>query len=87
MTSLKKLWYDIFYIIDDVIEKKIVIWYFLLQGGCAVSGTVVMTSYYITNLQTWTLDWSFYTAAVGSGLSFLVFCLYIIYVFLLTFTD
>ncbi|XP_022295354.2 uncharacterized protein LOC111105378 [Crassostrea virginica] len=59
----------------------------MLGGGCAVSGTVVMTSYYITNLQTWTLDWSFYTAAVGSGLSFLVFCLYIIYVFLLTFTD
>lgn len=59
----------------------------MLGAGCAVSGTVLMTSYYITNLQTWTLDWSFYTTAVGSGMSFLVFCLYIIYVFLLTFSD
>ncbi|XP_061181704.1 LHFPL tetraspan subfamily member 6 protein-like [Saccostrea echinata] len=59
----------------------------MLGAGCAVSGTVLMTSYYITNLQTWTLDWSFYTAAVGSGISFLVFCLYILYVFLLTFAD
>lgn len=57
------------------------------SGGCAVSGTVLMTSYYITNLQTWSLDWSFYLNAVGSGISFLVFCLYILYVFLLTFAD
>ncbi|KAK3087292.1 hypothetical protein FSP39_004309 [Pinctada imbricata] len=51
-------------------------------SGTAIGGMVVMTTYYIDDGQSYTLNWSYYLCAVGAGLSFLAFCAFFIYMYL-----